>query len=242
MNKTLISLCVLLGFSAAAPAHQLWLEQPAGQNAVIRFGEYGENLRESSPGLLDKFGKPTATLMSPKGETTAGGTKSENGFTLPFKAAAGDSLVAEDASYPLYTFKKGGKDVSHWYHPAARLITTFAPQESKLALDLVPAGKPGEFKLFFKSTALPKSKVVLVTQSGWAKEGHTDAQGLVKFDMPWAGTYVAEISHTDAGAGERPGVGGPEKYDSVNYVTTLTYVKSDGVEPIPAGRAATPNK
>lgn len=242
MNKTLIALCVLLGLSAGTQAHQLWLEQPAGQNAVIRFGEYGENLRESSPGLLDKFGKPTATLLSPKGETTAGGTKSAHGFTLPFKLEDGDSLVAEDASYPLYTSKKGGKDMSNWYHPAARLISTFASQEPQLILDLVPAGKPGEFKLFFKRTALPKTKVTLVTQSGWAKEGHTDAQGMVKFDMPWAGPYVAEVSHTDGNAGERPGVKGPEKYDGVSYVTSLTYVKSDGVAPIPAGQAATPNK
>ena len=102
----------------------------------------------------------------------------------------------------------------------------------------MPNGTPGEFKLVFKGQPLPKTKVSLVTQSGWAKEGRTDAQGLVKFDMPWQGTYVAEASHTDRTPGER----GADKYDGVSYVTTLTYVKADGVAPIPAGPAATPNK
>ena len=36
----------------------------------------------------------------------------------------------------------------------------------------------------------------------------TDAQGRVQFDMPWSGTYVAEISHKDATPGERQGAAG----------------------------------
>lgn len=64
----------------------------------------------------------------------------------------------------------------------------------------------------------------------------------MKFDLPWQGTYVAEVSVSDAVAGERPGANGPEKFDSVSYVTTLTYVKADGIAALPAGPAAAPNK
>lgn len=237
MSKILM-MAATLGLATAANAHQIWLEQPAGQRAVIRFGEFGENLREVSPGLLDRFGKPTATLVSAKGEQIADGSKTASGFGLPFAARQGESVVAEDASYPLRKFKQGEKDVTSWYHPAARLITGFAEQPPRLALDLVPAGKAGELKLFFKGQPLAKTKVALVTQSGWIKEGRTDEQGLVKFDMPWKGQYVAEVSHTDRTPGDRAG----EKYDGVSYVTTLTYVKAVGVAPIPAGPAATPNK
>jgi uncharacterized GH25 family protein len=240
MKKALFPFSLVLCAATSAQAHQIWLEQPAGQSAVIRFGEYGENLRESSPGLLDKFGRPTATLMSAKGEQTADGSKTGSGFALPFKAGSGDAIVAEDAGYPLYTARQGDKETKNRYYPAARLITGFAAQEPRLAFDIVPAGKPGEFKIFFKNQAVPKAKVTLVTQSGWAKEAHADAQGVVKFDMPWKGTYVAEASHTDRSAGERPGAGGPEKFDGVSYVTTLTYVKADGLSPLPAGPAATP--
>jgi uncharacterized GH25 family protein len=240
--KKLLSLACAAGlFATAAQAHQIWIEQPAGQNAVVRFGEYGENLREASPGLLDKFGKPRATLVSSGGEQGAEAGKSASGFTLPFKAASGDTIVAEDALYPLYAYKQGEREMKNWYRPAARFVTATAAQQPRLVFDIVPAGAPGEFKVFFKGQPLPKAKVTLVTRSGWAREGHTDAQGLVRLDMPWKGTYVAEASHTDRTPGERQGADGPEAYDGVNYVTTLTYVKPGGLAPVPAGPAATPN-
>ena len=242
MTKLTIAAIALLGMLASAQAHQIWIEQPEGQNAVVRFGEFGENLRETSPGLLDKFVKPTGTLISAKGEQRSDAAKTANGFKLPFSAASGDSIVAADASYPLYTWKQQGKDTTNWYYPAARLITSFAAQKPKLVLDLVPTGEEGQFKLFFKDQPKAKTKVTLVTQSGWLKEGHTDEQGLVRFDMPWKGTYVAEVSFNDRTAGERAGSSGPEKYDGVSYATTVAYVNAKGLAPIPAGPAATPGK
>lgn len=236
MTNHFFAIAALLALVTPCQAHQIWIEQPDGQNAVIRFGEFGENLREASPGLLDKFGKPVGTLITTKGEQKSDASKTANGFTLPFKAAPGDSILAEDASYPLYTWKQQGKDTTNWFLPAARLITSFAAQQPRLALDLVPTGKDGEFKLFFKEQPKAKTKVTLVTESGWTKEAHTDEQGVVKFDMPWKGVYVAEVSFNDRTAGER----GAEKYDGVSYATTVTYVNADGLAPVPAGPPATP--
>ncbi|AMM24440.1 cobalt ABC transporter substrate-binding protein [Variovorax sp. PAMC 28711] len=237
------SAIALMTFVGAAQAHQIWIEQQAGQKtAIVRFGEFGENLRETSPGLLDKFGKPTATLVSAKGDRKVDAEKTATGFALPFGAGRNDTIVAEDAGYPLYTWKQGDKETLNRYYPAARLVTGFAAVAPKLVLDLVPTGTEGEFKLVFKDQPKPKTKVTLVTQSGWVKEGHTDDQGRVKFDMPWKGTYVAEASLTDATAGERQGATGTEKFEGVSYVTTLTYVKPSGVAPIAAGPAAKPHK
>jgi hypothetical protein len=242
MKKLSVVLGLALGLATSASAHQIWIEQPDGGNAVIRFGEFGENLREASPGLLDKFGKPAGVLVSAAGERSAAADKLADGFRLPFKAREGDAIVAEDAVYPLYTWKQADRETINWFHPAARLITTFAEQKPRLVLDLVPAGQPGRFTLFFKDKPRPKTKVTLVTQSGWAKEGTTDEQGQVAFDMPWKGRYVAEVSVNDRSPGERTVANGNEKYDAVSYVTTLSYVKPDGIEPVPAGPAAPPNK
>lgn len=241
MTKLAVVAIALLGTIASAQAHQIWIEQTDGENAVVRFGEFGENLREASPGLLDKFAKVTGTLMSAKGEQKSDATKTATGFTLPFKAASGDTVVAEDASYPLYQSKQQDKPITGWYYPAARYITGFAAQKPKLVLDLVPTGQDGEFKLFFKDQPKAKTKVTLVTQSGWSKEAHTDEQGVVKFEMPWKGTYVAEVSFTDRTAGERAGASGAEKYDSVSYATTVTYMNGNGLPPLPAGPAAKPS-
>ena len=242
MKKLTACVALLLGVATTASAHQIWIEQPEGQGAVVRFGEFGENLREASPGMLDKFGKPTGTLVSAAGEKAGIAEKVAGGFRLPFKAGQGDSIVAEVAAYPLYTWTQGDKSTTNWFHPAARLITGFAGQKPRLALDLVPTGTVGSFTLYFKGKPRAKTKVALVTQSGWAKERTTDENGQVAFDMPWKGLYVAEVSVNERTAGERTGPAGAEKYDGVSYVTTLSYVKPDGIEPIPAGPAAAPNK
>ena len=236
-TKTLALMAAALGFATTAHAHFIWLE-PAGGGTVLRFGEFADNLREASPGLLDRFGKPSATLVSAQGEKTDEPNKTASGFALPFSARQGDSIVAEDASFPLRKSKQGEQEVSSWYHPAARLITGFAAQTPKLTLDLVPTGQQGQFKLVFKGQPLAKTKVELMTQSGWSKGGYTDDQGVVKFDMPWKGQYVAEAKYADRTPGERAG----EKYDSVNYVTSVTYVKAAGTAPIPAGPVKAPNK
>lgn len=241
MKQLSLVVVAMLGTIATAQAHQIWIERADGENAVVRFGEFGENLRETSPGLLDKFAKVTGTLVSGKGEQKSDATKTASGFTLPFKAAAGDGIVAEDASYPLFKTKQQDKEITGWYYPAARLITGFGALQPKLALDLVPTGQDGQFKLTFKNQPKAKTKVTLVTQSGWSKEAHTDEQGLVKFDMPWKGTYVAEVSFNDRTAGERAGATGAEKYDGVSYATTVTYVNANGLPPLLAGPAAAPS-
>ncbi|MFJ4291757.1 DUF4198 domain-containing protein [Cupriavidus sp. NPDC089707] len=242
MKTTATAALALLALSGAAQAHQIWIEQAPGQNAVIRFGEFGDNLREASPGLLDKMGAPSATLVSAKGEQRAEGVKTAAGFTLPFTAGGTDTVVAEDAKYPLFKSKQGDKELVNRYYPSARWVSGFAAQAPKLAFDLVPAGQPGAFQLYFQGKPLPKTKVALVTQSGWAKEKQTDEHGMVTFDMPWKGAYVAEASHKEQTPGERQGANGPERFTGVSYVTTLTLVKPDGIEPLPAGPAATPNK
>lgn len=242
MTKLFLATIAFIAVVTPAQAHQIWIEQPEGQNAVVRFGEFGENLREASPGLLDKFAKPTGTLVSAKGEQKSDATKTASGFTLPFKAATGDGIVAEDANYPLYTAKQQGKEITGWFYPAARFITSFAAQQPKLVLDLVPTGQEGQFKLVFKNEPKGKTKVTLVTESGWSKEGQTDEQGFVKFDMPWKGVYVAEVSFTDRSAGERAGASGTEKFDAVSYATTVTYVNVNGLTSIPPGPPATPGK
>lgn len=240
MTKRIIVAMSLWIAAAPAQAHQIWIEQADGRNAVVRFGEFGENLREASPGLLDKFAGVTATLISAKGEQKSDATKTASGFSLPFAAAAGDGIVAMDANYPLYTWKQQGKDTTNWFYPAARYITGFAAQQPKLVLDLVPTGEEGQFKLLFKDQPKAKTKVTLVTESGWSKEANTDEQGLVKFDMPWKGTYVAEVSFNDRSPGERTGANGTEKYDGVSYATTVTFVTAKGLAPIPAPPPATP--
>ncbi|MDR2093551.1 MAG: DUF4198 domain-containing protein [Azoarcus sp.] len=269
---------VLLGLCAAVQAHQVWLEQPESGNAVLRFGEFGENLRETSPGLLDNFGAPSAKLFTKGKAREITPVKAAMGFTLPVRAARGESLTAEDSLFPIRVSarregpegregrgegsregregareaREGGREgrgegaregreaareFRSLFWPAARFVTDFSAQTPGLTLDIVPTGKAGAFKVTFKDKPLPKADVQIVVQSGWRKRGRTDAEGVVTFDLPWKGQYVLEVSHVERTPGERNG----EKYDSINYATTLTFVQPTGAAPAPAGPAAKPN-
>jgi hypothetical protein len=252
-----------MGLCSVAAAHEIWLEQPEGENAILRFGEFAENLREASPGLLDNFVAPTATLFA-KGKAQAlVFTKTATGFGLPVRLAPGESLTAEDARLPIRGSSREGRPgdgaapqqregrtesgaprqregrggTRSWHRPAARLIADFSAQVPSLALDFVPTGNPGVFKVTFKEKPLPRASVEISVQSGWSKKARTGDDGQVSFDLPWQGQYVLSVSHADRTPGERDG----EKYDATDYATTLTLVQPAGVAPFPAGPAAKPN-
>ncbi len=144
-------------------AHQIWIEQAEGQNAVVRFGEFGENLREASPGLLDKFAKVTGTLISAKGEQKSDATKTANGFSLPFSAAPATALSRRMRATRSISGSNKAKTSTTGSIPRHAYITGFAAQQPKLVLDLVPTGQEGQFKLFFKDQPKAKTKVTLVT-------------------------------------------------------------------------------
>ena len=55
--------------------------------------------------------------------------------------------------------------------------------------------------------------------------------------LPWRGPYVFEVQHADTTPGKR----GDDAYDVMNYVTSLTVVQPQGVEPLPALPAAKPH-
>lgn len=244
-----------LYFSAAmflslgtAQAHHVWIEQgDAGSknsNATLYFGEFGDNLREASPGRLDKFVQPVARKVSAAGVQALTLQKTASGFVLSARAARGESLVAEDAAYPISERQEGDKTVRSLYHPAARLVTDLSPQVPQLKLDLVPTGKVDgsgvELQAFYDGQPLPKAKVAFVTASGWLREYQADDQGKFTVAMPWRGTYTAEVKHVGA-AGERVLASGAEKYDRASYVTTLTLMQAKGLPPLATLPAAAPS-
>jgi uncharacterized GH25 family protein len=238
---------LLLG---SAQAHHVWIEQPGpGQkagNATFFFGEFGGNLREASPGLLDKFPQPVAVKLSAKGEQTLPVSKTASGFAISARAAKGESIVAEEPAYPISERKDGDKTLRSLYHPAARLVTDFARQDPKLTLDLVPTGNAGkdgvEVQAFYKGQPLPKAKVEVITASGWSQTHYSDEAGKLRLQMPWRGTYVLALSHSDKNPGERAVAGGTEKYDNARYVTSLTVMQPTGIAALSALPAAEPNK
>lgn len=223
--------------SGTASAHQIWLQQD-GQAAQVYFGEFGDNLREASPGLLDKFSIRNVRWIAPSGSKALQASKTAGAFVLNGKVAPGESIIVEENAYPSWEEKKDGKATRTVWIPAARLVADATAQAPALTLDLVPTGKPGQFQVSYQGKPLAEAKVSAVVQSGWAKEAYSDAQGLVSFALPWQGTYVLEVQHTDKTGGQRDG----EAYAKAMYVTTVSLVQPQGVAPLPAPPAAPPSK
>lgn len=232
MNAVLRLAAVLFLTAGSASAHHVWLE-PDGGATRLYFGEFGENLREASPGALDRL-QPQARLVGSGGEKALTVEKSATGFAVAGTAGSSDAIVAEDARFPMFTRKDGGKSI---YWPAARLVGEGTTYASVLTLDVVPVGDD-TYRVVFKGKPLAKAKVEVLTPAGWQRELHTAEDGTLKVALPWRGTYVLEVHHDD----KTPGKRGEESYDVMNYVTSLTVVRSRGLEPLPALPAAAPHK
>jgi uncharacterized GH25 family protein len=229
---------------AAAPAHahQIWIEQDARGGARLFFGEFGANLREDSPGLLDKFTALVVRLLSAKGERAVTATRTATAFTLDGRAAAGESLVAEETGYPGWEDKSSGKVVRSVWTPAARFVPDFRAQAAVLTLDVVPTGKDGEIQVVFRGKPLAGAEVEIVAQSGWQRTIESDAEGRVKVALPWKGPYLIVVHHEDRTAGKRKGPKGDEAYDVASFVTTLSFAVKKGLVAPPAPPAAPPSE
>lgn len=87
MKKLLLSLAIIA--APPAQAHHVWLEQD-GKTVKLQFGEFALNQRETTPGLLDKFGAPSATLIGSAGTRALALNKTARGFVVAGTPAAGN--------------------------------------------------------------------------------------------------------------------------------------------------------
>ena len=227
---------LLACLGTATQAHQVWIE-PSGNQARLHFGEYADNLRETSPGLLDKFsGVPVLEVQGAGSQVQrVEGQRTATAFTYALPGSAATATLFAEAPYPLIDRSKAGKPVLLW-RPAARWVAGLGqPVAPTAPLDVVPTGRAGELRVVFNGQPLPKKQVTLVAPSGWARDATTGDDGTVQFALPWKGQYVAEVKHSDPTPGERKG----EKFGETGYLTTLTFAQAEGMDspPLPAAPA-----
>lgn len=231
--RSLLAALLTLSFVGAASAHSLWLERQR-DGLRLYFGEFEENLREASPGLLDRLSPQAKVAVA--GDTALKVEKTADFFTVAGAVGADDSVVAEDVR--ISERRAGEKTTRVLSRLGARYVADFKERPPTNTLDVVPAGKPGAFKVFYQGKPLTKAKLELIAESGWKREFKTDEQGAVEAPLPWRGTYVIEVQHTDA----TPGKLGEEAYDTVRCASTLSLRVADGPQGLPIPPAATPKR
>ncbi len=223
-----LTLSALLA-GAHVQAHQFWIE-PSSAGASLQFGEFADNVRETSPGLLDSLGQPGAVRIDAQGEQPLTLKKTGRGFALSAQASPGASIVAEDLHYPVSTDSSTGAPIRWAYTPAARYVSDFSRQAARLTLDIVPTGQSGQFQVSFKGQPMAKIKVTAAVPSGWTRQVHSDLQGLISLPLPWRGIYVIEAVHDDKTGGVRDG----KPYDIASYSTSLSFAQTAGIAALPA--------
>lgn len=212
MKFTLISLAAAVSsvLSLNAAAHMLWLEGDATASKLY-FGEYGENLREISPGKLDNIVTPVITIVDATGaEKPVTSNRNSNYYAIP----GGATVLVQALRQPIRT-PQGDKPAS------AQRGFLYARQGKGGNLPLDIQQDADKLRLSFMGKPLAKAEIVLVAPNGWEKPLRTDENGEVNFSLPGPGLYVAEAKHKENRSGEFEG----KAYSSENHTVTLSFSK-----------------
>jgi hypothetical protein len=219
MTRLIIIITVaLLASSETVHAHFVWLERDGDGPARAYFGEWIDDIREKTGGLLDRFKAPRAF----HGASSDPLPIKRNDNNLEFNVTGRGDVRFVDNSVPAREDKqRGGATKTIYYARAGRSETAF-----KLDLELVPTAANGNtFVLIFSGAPLPKAELTIIGPPKWEKPLVTDDQGRVTVPTPWAGRYVLEVTHFD----EKPGAGGDGKFNRTRHIASLSFVQQGGI-------------
>jgi len=215
---SLFTMLATLSLVPSAHAHFVWLERDGDGPARAYFGEWIDDIREKTGGLLDRFKAPRAFL----GASTEPLQVKRNDNNLEINAKGrGDVRFVDSSVAPREDKEKGGATKTIYYAKAGRTETV-----AKLDLELVPtAPNANTFVLLFFAAPLPKAELTIIGPSKWEKPLVTDEQGRVTLPMRWQGRYVLEVTYFD----EKAGASGTEKFNRTRHISSLSFVQRDGI-------------
>lgn len=194
---------------SGARAHTVWIEPSNGQ-LVVRFAERDGKL-ETSPGYLDSLSGPMAFILVTNAPFAVEAPKKSDHFLLVGASATNTAGVETT-----FTVRAGRKP--HFYarwQPAGGAAAT-----PLLTLDLVPTGKPGEVRVYFRGQPLGGVKATLRTPDDKDKELTADAEGFVRFTATQSGQHMISIAHHRE---TRAGFHGGRAYTQASHNAALTW-------------------
>jgi hypothetical protein len=197
--------------AAGAQAHTIWIEPLAGK-LIIRFAEPSGNY-EKSPGHLDSLSLPSAFTVVTNAPLMVESPRSTNHFAM-----AGASPTNAAGAESIFTVRAARKP--HFY---ARWQPAGAGAGAPLlTFDLVPTGKAGEARVYFRGQPLGGLKATLRTPDDTEKEIPVDADGYVRFESKQSGLHLLTIAHyREPIAGFHLG----RTYQQTSHNTALTWVQ-----------------
>jgi len=212
IRHLLAVICILAGLAASQThAHSVWIE-PSDSKMVIRFAE-PDGRFEKSPGYLDSLSPPNAFILVTNAPATIEAPKKSNHFLLT-GATPTNTACAET----IFTVRGGRKP--HFY---ARWQPAVAePPKPLLTLDLVPTGKPGEVRVYFRGQPLGGVKATLRTPDEKEKELAVDSEGYLRFTLNQSGQHLLTIAHYRE---PLAGFYGGQPYTQTSHNASLTWIQ-----------------
>jgi hypothetical protein len=200
-----------MGINLIAHAHSVWIE-PKDSKLVVRFAEPGEKY-ETSPGFLDNLSAPNAFIAGTKAPTAVASPKQADCFALE-----NTSLTNVVCMESTFTVRGGRKPIfyARWQAVGVEAGTPL------LNLDLVPTGKPGEVRAYFRGQPLGGIAATLRTPDEKEQDLTTDADGYLHFKTDLSGQYLLTIPHYRE---PLAGFYGGTSYKETSHNAALTWQK-----------------
>lgn len=205
----------LLTGTAFVHGHSVWIEPLPDGGLVVRFAEPDGRL-EKSPGHLDRLSIPVAFAVTNGLPQPVVAVKSTNHFRL-VEAWSTNSACVETSFDVLSGRGKPGRRPNFYarWQPLAGGAGTPA-----LTLDLVPTGRPGEARVWFRGKPLPGIQATLRTPDERERELVADAEGLLRFEVVQRGQYLLTVAHHRESL---PGFAGGLAYELLSHNAALTW-------------------
>lgn len=195
MLRSILSSAVL-GLAALLPsvstAHSVWIEEVKDGQLAVRFAQWGEDF-ETSPGHLDSFQLMTGWTLDAEGKPELfEAAKKEDQFLLVKSSSAKPAFAqGHFAIRQLHKDKPARAPIFYcrWQPEGA------GEGKPAMTMDIVPTGKPGEARVFFRGKPLPDVEIELFVPGGDGEKLKTDAEGLVRApDLSKPGPYLLTIA------------------------------------------------
>lgn len=196
-------------------AHEIWLELDEKKNeAKLYFGEFDTKQIESG----ENFSRIKDGVSFPI-DLVKEVVRNDNNITYTLNKKSDIGVVRK-----LEPKKAKNSEVIEYkiaYHKAGRNST-----ESIIDFDIVPLTKDSNsFKLLFKNQQIKKSKVKVVSPTGWEKTFEVDDKGEFTIHTPWIGKYLLQASFEEETKGEIEG----KTFDKIVHLISYTIDVNQGL-------------
>jgi len=239
MKKCFLVLVLLLTY-ATTFAHFMWVEtSPVGklnkkQEVKVFFGEYTYGLQEKVAGEeFTKMKNFEVWAIAPNGEKTVltlqpGTTFYSGNFTPTVNGSYTIALNNNKIDVVDFTKYDFGIFKTH-YHSTAKVqvggnvtATAMVNPDGLSVVDASAkaAAQKGEtiLTVLYKGQPIKDTEVTIFVADQWSKKLHTDANGNVKFTLPWDTKYVVEVTKKE----EVPGKYNGKDYQFIYHCATYT--------------------